>query len=747
MTENNTMKTSKTNFTLILLALFVVPRGYAQEESGNKGVIDFRDSRSIKNHRPIVIAHRGGVITTHTPECSIAAIRLAKQQGYDMVELDVQQSKDHVPVVFHDRDMKKACGIARGIHDLNADEIVTISYVHTDQMVCTLDHALSVCRSEKLGLMLDVKVAGDEKFFKEIATLIKKHGYGNASVTINGDPDLRKHLKDSALLTVTSGEFKKVQQGLACDLRNKFWFGLPQGLPSEMVKPLQQNGAYVIPAINTFRYPANGHYELARKDIQRLNEAGVDGYQIDSVYRPLFPEKTPEPLRGHNRLKATSSTESSYAVVVSESTHADPAWAPVVKALRIKYTAGTVTYKDRLDQALPGLKRQFPQYTCFVATPAEADRQFVAQVHRLTRDLDSDPYTDTIWGIVTGYTPADALRMAQHTEPLVVRRLFTGTVGSPLDSYDEGLMVNELKPNEMWTKAKGGTIRKASCPTDTTKLLADTFNAYQADAIMTSGHATERDWNPGYGYRSGRFMSKDGQPYGRDTQGKMHPIHSTNPKVWLAIGNCLIGHISDRQCMALAMMHSVGIYQMVGYTVPTGHGYGGWGVKDYFSELQAGRFTLAQANYCNNVALVYELERAQQNDGNKPGKLGGGLRGDRDVVAFYGDPAWQAQMAPRTLPWSQTLSEKDGLYTFTISGNQAGDWDNRPVIHFLPQRLKNIRIITGGELKPVITDNFILVPMHDGLEPMKGNRGERFPIKGDFQKGQTFTVIFAADTI
>ena len=51
---------------------------------------------------------------------------------------------------------------------------------------------------------------------------------------------------------------------------------------------LRQNGAYVIPAINTFRYPENNHYELARKDINRLIQAGVEGFQIDSVYRPLF---------------------------------------------------------------------------------------------------------------------------------------------------------------------------------------------------------------------------------------------------------------------------------------------------------------------------------------------------------------------------------------------------------------------------------------------------------------------------
>jgi glycerophosphoryl diester phosphodiesterase len=216
---------------------------------------------------------------------------LAKQHGYAMVELDIQKSKDGVPVVFHDNNMKEACGIDKRIKDLNADEIVKIAYVSSDQRICTLDRALSVCRSLKLGLMLDVKIEQDEKFFQRIVTLVKKHGYQNASVTINADPELRENLKEIALITVSGEEFKKVQQGLSCDLRNKFWFGLPRRLPSEMVKPLQQNGAYVIPAINTFRYPDQGGYELARKDVQRLNEAGVDGYQIDSVYHRLFLEK------------------------------------------------------------------------------------------------------------------------------------------------------------------------------------------------------------------------------------------------------------------------------------------------------------------------------------------------------------------------------------------------------------------------------------------------------------------------
>ncbi len=275
-------------FVIILLAMLTVNIGCTKKGSGNKNLIDFRDPTSIKNQQPVLIAHRGGVITAETPECSIAAIRLAKQQGYAMVELDIRQSKDNVPIVFHDDNMKKACGIDKSINDLNADEIVKIAYVNTGQTICTLDRALTVCSSLKLGLMLDVKIEQDEKFFLKIVTLVKKHGCQNATVTINADPELRSSLKEVALLTVTQDEFKKVRQGLPCDLRNKFWFGLPHSLPSDMVKLLQQNGAYVIPAINTFRYPDQGHYELARKDIQRLNEAGADGYQIDSVYKPLF---------------------------------------------------------------------------------------------------------------------------------------------------------------------------------------------------------------------------------------------------------------------------------------------------------------------------------------------------------------------------------------------------------------------------------------------------------------------------
>ena len=235
-----------------------------------------------------MIAHRGGVVTEEAPECSLAAIRLARQQGYAMVELDVQKRRDGIPIVFHDSNLKEACGIDNRIANMDSKRISEITFSQTDETIITLDRAVEECLSLSLGVMLDVKVRDDEPFFQTVADLIKKYKYEPSTMTINADPALRTCFQGVVMLTVTPDEFNRVQKGEAVDLSGTYWFGLPPKIPDETVRRLRQNGAYVIPAINTFRYPQRNHYELARDDINRLIQAGVEGFQIDSVYRPLF---------------------------------------------------------------------------------------------------------------------------------------------------------------------------------------------------------------------------------------------------------------------------------------------------------------------------------------------------------------------------------------------------------------------------------------------------------------------------
>jgi hypothetical protein len=87
--------------------------------------------------------------------------------------------------------------------------------------------------------------------------------------------------------------------------------------------------------------------------------------------------------------------------VVSRQTKADAGWNKVVEALREKHDATVIVFDTSVSEALPALRAQFPRYVCFVAQPSEVTRAFVAEVHRLTRRFDDDPYTDCFWGILT----------------------------------------------------------------------------------------------------------------------------------------------------------------------------------------------------------------------------------------------------------------------------------------------------------------------------------------------------------
>jgi hypothetical protein len=460
-------------------------------------------------------------------------------------------------------------------------------------------------------------------------------------------------------------------------------------------------------------------------------------------------------LYGGNRSHAADggAAQGGYAVVVSKATQADADWQPVVDALVAKHAATVIWYSADVDESLGELKRQFPRYICFVAKPEEATKKLVAQVHRLTRKLDDDPYTDVLWGILTGYDAKCALRIARQATPLVIERAASGTEIA-LDHCTEGLWYSEFDRGRMTRKLRGGQATDEKGPADTTQALADSLNQYQAQLFVTSGHATERDWQIGFRYRNGEFRCQQGQLYGLDTAKQKIPINSTNPKVYLPIGNCLMGHIDSRDAMALAFMNSAGVDQMIGYTVLTWYGYAGWGLLDYFVE-QPGRFTLSEAFFANQQALLHRLDSnfpglasAEGDASDRPiqetqaSRAAGvsvqdarGLLYDRDVVALYGDPAWSAKTQSHDCAWEQTLSEAGGQFTLDIkprlgpksfdpvntNGSQRG---GRPIFALLAERIDagSVQITAGADLKPIVTDNFVLVPLPAKCDPERTYR-------------------------
>ena len=257
----------------------------------NTGLIHLDETDDFAVRRPLLIAHRGGVIGPSSPENSLRAIALAGAHGYDMVELDVVQTADGEPVLFHGWDLHIACGLDRHIEDMTAEEVELVRYRASDQHIATLEAAAEACSTLKLGVMLDIKVQGDRlsrSFLNRVAGVLADYGLLRSTMTISQEPLVEEVLGDRIMLKVREDECRKAMKGVAVSLEGRFWFDVPERLPSYMVDTLKGCGALLLPALNTFRYPPHAHEELARQDVRRLLKAGVDGFQIDSVYEELF---------------------------------------------------------------------------------------------------------------------------------------------------------------------------------------------------------------------------------------------------------------------------------------------------------------------------------------------------------------------------------------------------------------------------------------------------------------------------
>ena len=418
----------------------------------------------------------------------------------------------------------------------------------------------------------------------------------------------------------------------------------------------------------------------------------------------------------------------SYVVVASQETADTAGWKAVIAALREKYDAALILYPEgQISAVVPALKDLYPRYAAFVARPTEAGRAFVVAVHRLTRELDDDPYTDLRWAIVTGYEAADALRIARRSEPLVIKTAASSMGPGSFEHLEGGFASAETNPTNFWSKVDGGaTVYKAVTP-DATEALAHAFNTMPPDVFVTSGHATEHDWQVGYNVRGGQFRHKDGQLFALSTKGERHDITSPHAKIYMPLGNCLIGHIPGKDCMATAWMHTGGVYQMFGYTAVTFHGYMGWGLGSYFGN----QYSLSEAFHFNNQSLIRELVTLYPDKagvmfetydhrhvnalackhGLRDGKLMGHLW-DRDVVAFYGDPAWEARHALDNPAWRVTYRHAGEEVTIEVSVLRDGSWGNRPLAVPFPERLGGIRTIScTHEVEPLVTDDFALLPL------------------------------------
>lgn len=102
-------------------------------------------------------AHRGlHNNETDAPENSLKAFSLAVEHGYG-IELDVQLTKDNIPVILHDYNLKRACFTDKKVAELTYEELKEYSLFQSKEKIPTLEEVLELVKG-KVPLIIELKI-------------------------------------------------------------------------------------------------------------------------------------------------------------------------------------------------------------------------------------------------------------------------------------------------------------------------------------------------------------------------------------------------------------------------------------------------------------------------------------------------------------------------------------------------------------------------------------------------------------
>ena len=147
----------------------------------------------------LVFAHRGASLAA--PENTLAAFRLAVEQGADYVELDVQESKDGDVLVVHDSDLMKLGGWPTKIWDATSAELRSVDIgsrvgpLFSGERVPTLAEALAVCKG-RARVDVELKSYGhNHRLEEKVVEIVEAAGMADDCIFMSLDHGMVRKMK------------------------------------------------------------------------------------------------------------------------------------------------------------------------------------------------------------------------------------------------------------------------------------------------------------------------------------------------------------------------------------------------------------------------------------------------------------------------------------------------------------------------------------------------------------------------
>ena len=189
--------------------------------------------------------------------------------------------------------------------------------------------------------------------------------------------------------------------------------------------------------------------------------------------------------------------EDNYVVLASSAVKQDAEWLKVAQTLTQKHDADLLFYDKAPREALAELQKIAPRYVAIVEKPENLNKDYVIDMHHVSREVDEDIYADFLWGMITGYDAAAAMKMLDNsTEPLLIKdAVATLTELKSAKWFDNYAGVDDHSRG-LWGQKRGRTSAVESDSIDQKLILkkfTDLYEAYNPDLIVTAAHATQRN--------------------------------------------------------------------------------------------------------------------------------------------------------------------------------------------------------------------------------------------------------------
>ena len=134
----------------------------------------------------VVEGHRG--FCAKYPENTMISFKAAIELGVDAIEFDVWLTKEKIPVIMHDGNAYRTCGVDKHVRDMTLDEVKTLDagyerkfgnlYTGKGVTVPTLEELLIYCKEvcPNIRLGVEIKEYTEENVDLTVA-LLKKYGF------------------------------------------------------------------------------------------------------------------------------------------------------------------------------------------------------------------------------------------------------------------------------------------------------------------------------------------------------------------------------------------------------------------------------------------------------------------------------------------------------------------------------------------------------------------------------------------